>query len=180
MTRRLRIGVTATALLGIAYGLAYLWLGPPARADRYAVDGDTLEMVPAQCGPNRIGLGCRTQKLRLYGVDAFESNQSCRDAQGKPWPCGAVATARLKELAAKPDFSCQLDPEFFDRQSRQFAVCVADGKDVGAVLVSEGLAFAYGRGAQYLPLEAKAKADKHGAWVGAFVRPQYYRQGASD
>jgi len=181
MNRRLRIGMTAAAVLGLAYGLGYFWLGPPAQSDRYAaVDSDTLEMVPAQCGLNRIGLGCRTQPLRLYGVDAFENSQSCHDAQGKPWPCGAIAAARLKELVAKPDFSCQVDPEFLDRRSREFSVCVSDGKDVGAALVSEGLAFAYGRGAQYLPLEAKAKADKRGAWAGAFVRPQFYRQGATE
>jgi endonuclease YncB( thermonuclease family) len=51
---------------------------------------------------------------------------------------------------------------------------------VGALLVSEGLAFAYGRGIQYLPLEAAAKKARRGAWAGTFVRPQYWRQGARD
>jgi endonuclease YncB( thermonuclease family) len=181
MNWRLKTGLGVAAVLAASYGAAYLWLGSPVRDDRYtAIDAGTIEVVPAQCALNRLGLGCRAEALRLSGVDAFESTQTCRDAQGKPWPCGAVAAARLKELVAKPDFSCRIDPEFVDNRGREFSTCVSGGEDVGAVLISEGLAFAYGRGAQYLPLEEEAKAEKRGAWAGHFVRPQYYSQGATE
>ena len=46
------------------------------------------------------------------------------------------------------------------------------------MLVGEGLAFYYGRGLQYLPIEAEARRLKRGAWAGTFVRPQFWRQGA--
>lgn len=181
MSRSLRIALLAAIGLAVAYGLALAMLGHIVGAERYVViDGDTLEFIPAHCGFNALGLGCRAQPLRLYGVDAFESRQTCRDASDRPWPCGAVATERLKQLIAQSDFSCHVDPEFVDRHAREFSICVAGGRDVGAVLVSEGLAFAYGRGAQYLPLEAKAKVERRGAWAGSFVRPQYFRQGATD
>ncbi len=104
--------------------------------------------------------------------------QTCRDAQGKVWACGAVATRRLAELVARPGFACNVDNEFIDKRAREFAVCTVDGKDVGALLVSEGLAFYYGRGLQYLPIEAEARREKRGAWAGTFVRPQFWRQGA--
>ena len=45
-------------------------------------DGDTLRI-----GPERI---------RLHGIDAPESAQSCR-AGGKTWACGAAATRALRE-----------------------------------------------------------------------------------
>src|SRR5262249_18956402 len=113
-------------------------------------------------------------------VDAFERTQTCRDAKGDRWYCGLVATTRVRELVAAPDFGCQVDTEFVDRHAREFAICTANGKDLGAILVSEGLAFAYGRRTRYVPIEAEAKAERRGAWAGTFVRPQYFRSGARD
>jgi endonuclease YncB( thermonuclease family) len=181
MTRSLKWVLIAAAGLMAVYGTAYLWLGLPVKADHYVVlEGDTLELVKARCVQNILGLGCRPELLRLYGVDAFESAQTCRDDAGKIWPCGAVATERLKQLVATTNFSCNVDPEFVDRHAREFSFCTTDGHDVGALMVTEGLAFAYGRGGQYLPLEAGAKAARRGAWAGSFVRPQYFRMGATE
>lgn len=175
------LGVAVVLLAAGAATLAVRTLGWAAPVDRYiVVDGDTLEVVPHRCWLSRIGVGCRAQRLRLYGVDAFESKQTCHTAKGVVWQCGAVATERLKELVAHPDFSCNVDTEFVDRHAREFCLCSTGGEDVGAILVSDGLAFAYGRGAQYLPLEAEAKDAKRGAWGGTFVRPQYFRQGSRE
>jgi endonuclease YncB( thermonuclease family) len=113
------------------------------RADRYNVyDGDTLEVVPGKCLLAHFRPRCPTQRLRLFGVDAFERLQTCGDGHGGRWYCGAVATARLRQLVAMPGFGCQVDHEFADRHAREFAACFVGGKEVGAVLVSEGLAFA--------------------------------------
>jgi endonuclease YncB( thermonuclease family) len=174
-----RIAVIAAVIVPLALIGAAVWDGPAKGVDLYAVhDGDTLEWTPRDCLLSRIGLRCLTQKLRLYGVDAFEAAQTCHDAAGKEWPCGSVATRRLQDLAARPTFSCNVDNEFSDRHAREFAVCSVNGKDVGAIMVREGLAFYYGRGLQYLPLEAEARQLKRGAWAGSFVRPQFWRQGA--
>jgi endonuclease YncB( thermonuclease family) len=163
----------------LALVIGAIWDGPSKGIDIYVVrDGDTLELTPRDCALSRIGLSCLKQNLRLYGVDAFERAQTCRDAERKSWPCGDVATQRLAALAARPNFACNVDSEFIDRRAREFAVCTVDGKDVGGLLVSEGLAFYYGRGLQYLPIEAEARRTKRGAWAGSFVRPQFWRQGA--
>jgi endonuclease YncB( thermonuclease family) len=167
------------AILVLALVAGAVWDGPTKGVDLYRVRaGDTLEWTPRDCLLSRIGLSCLARRLRLYGVDAFELEQTCRGAEGKPWSCGAVATHRLAELVARPGFACNVDSEFIDRRAREFAVCTVDGKDVGGMLVSEGLAFYYGRGLQYLPLEAEARREKRGAWAGSFVRPQFWRQGA--
>ncbi|HEX7969827.1 MAG TPA: thermonuclease family protein [Stellaceae bacterium] len=176
---RLSIAVAAALLLVGAAWATLAWLKPAGAGDRYSVvEGDTLAWRPEHCLLSRFGIACVSQRLRLYGVDAFEGTQTCRDAKGAVWPCGAVATERLRQLVAGPDFSCHVDPEFVDRHAREFAACTAGGRDVGALLVSEGLAFAYGRGAQYLTIEAEAKQRRRGAWAGSFVRPQFFRQGA--
>lgn len=178
-----RMAVVAAVLvlsLGALWG-GLRWFRPADDPDHYSVvDGDTLAWRPPYCLLSSLGIACLGQRLRLYGVDAFEGKQSCRDADGKAWPCGMVATQRLKELVNSPGFACRVDHEFIDRHAREFAVCTAGGEDVGAILVAEGLAFAYGRGAQYLPIETAAKERRRGAWAGSFVRPQYFREGAAD
>jgi endonuclease YncB( thermonuclease family) len=170
----------ALGLLVLA-ALMMLALPAPVRADRYQVyDGDTLEVVPGNCLLAHFRLRCPTQRLRLTGVDAFERMQTCRDANGGLLYCGAIATGRLNQLVAMPGFGCQVDEEFVDRHAREFAVCFVSGKDVGAILVSEGLAFAYGRRTRYVAIEEEAKREKRGAWgYGSFVRPQFWRSGAT-
>ena len=177
LLRRGALGGLALLTLAAVVALA---LPAPVRADRYSIyDGDTLEVVPGRCLLAHFRLRCPTQRLRLLGVDAFERLQTCSDVKGGIWYCGAVATNRLKQLVAKPGFGCQVDEEFVDRHAREFAVCFVEGKDVGAILVSEGLAFAYGRRTRYIAIEEDAKHEKRGAWgAGSFVRPQFWRSGA--
>jgi endonuclease YncB( thermonuclease family) len=177
--RRLRLALLgALAILSTA-ALVMLALPAPVRADRFKVyDGDTLEVVPGKCLLAHFRLSCPTQRLRLWGVDAFERLQTCGDGKGGIWYCGAIATNRLKQLVATPGFNCQVDEDFVDRHAREFAVCFADSKDVGETLVSEGLAFAYGRRTRYIAIEEAAKSEKRGAWAGSFVRPQFFRAGA--
>jgi endonuclease YncB( thermonuclease family) len=181
MLRRIALGAAGLVLLLAVAWATLLWLRPAAPGDRYAVvDGDTLALWPQYCLLSKLGIGCIGERLRLYGVDAFERTQTCRDAKGTVWRCGAVATERLRQLVAQADFACHVDPEFVDRHAREFAACTAGDRDVGALLVSEGLAFAYGRGAQYLAVESEAKERARGAWAGQFVRPQFFRQGATE
>ena len=178
--RLIRTAVALALVIVVAWG-AMRWYRPANDPDRYSVvDGDTLAWRPPQCLMSMIGIACIGQRLRLYGVDAFEAKQTCRDAKGVAWACGGVATTRLRELIAGGDFGCHVDREFVDRHAREFAVCTAHGEDVGAILVREGLAFSYGRGAQYVAYETEAKAERRGAWGGSFVRPQYFREGAAD
>ncbi|HMK67416.1 MAG TPA: thermonuclease family protein [Stellaceae bacterium] len=179
-TKRLvwRGGAGAIGVFAIAIAVL-LMLPAPKRADRYfVIDGDTISVRPGKCLLSRLRLRCLSERLRLFGVDAFERTQTCRDAKGEAWACGDVATQRLQTLVSTPGFGCQVDPEFVDRHAREFAVCTAKGEDVGAVLVSEGLAFAYGRRTRYVAIEEEAKAEHRGAWAGTFVRPQFYRSGA--
>ncbi|HKF73789.1 MAG TPA: thermonuclease family protein [Stellaceae bacterium] len=181
-TRFLRLASLCVLAILSAVALVMLALPAPVRADRYKVyDGDTLEVVPGTCLLAHFRLRCPTQRLRLQGVDAFERTQTCRDPTGGLLYCGAIATGRLNQLVAMPGFGCQVDEEFVDRHAREFAVCFVGGKDVGAILVSEGLAFAYGRRTRYLAIEEEARREKRGAWgYGRFVRPQFWRSGARD
>ena len=94
--------VAFAALVLVAAGVAGAGISGVASV----TDGDTL----------RIG----SERIRLHGIDAPESAQSCR-AGGKTWACGAAATRALRErIAGRPVECAERDR---DRYGRIVAVC---------------------------------------------------------
>ena len=94
---------------------------------------------------------------RLWGIDAPELTQTCPDG----WPAGRMATARLQELTAGRSVVCQEKDR--DRYGRIVAICRASGEDLGAILVREGLAWAFVRySSDYVGEYAKAAAEHRG------------------
>ncbi|ATG38104.1 Thermonuclease precursor (plasmid) [Phaeobacter piscinae] len=94
--------------------------------DVYVIDGDT------------IALG--DERFRLLGYDTPEvRNFKCAGEHD----LGRAATDRLKHmLATAGKAELQISPEK-DKYNRGLANLLLDGKDVGPVLISEGLARAY-------------------------------------
>ncbi|MBF0153586.1 MAG: thermonuclease family protein [Magnetococcales bacterium] len=114
-------------------------------------DGDTLTV--------------NGRKIRLHGVDAWELRQSCPDGSGKPFPCGKLATAFLKDKIKNKQIECK--PQVRDRYERLVGRCSLDGQDLGAMLVEHGWAVAYVHySTSYLPLEQQAKNQRLGGWRG--------------
>jgi endonuclease YncB( thermonuclease family) len=72
-----------------------------------------------------------------------------------------LASTRLQALTAGRSIMC-LEKDR-DRYGRTVAICRASGEDLGAIMVREGLAWAFVRySADYAGQEAKAKADQLG------------------
>jgi len=91
---------------------------------------------------------------RLWGIDAPENAQTCADG----WPAGSLATTRLKALTAGRPVVC--DDRGRDRYGRTIARCTVAGADLGAIMVREGMAWAFVRySADYVEQEQRAKAD---------------------
>ena len=132
-------------------------LSGPARV----VDGDTLELGRA--------------RIRLYGIDAPESAQSCR-AGGRLWACGREATRALAGLVRGKPVACEERDR--DRYGRVVAVCGISGMDINAWMVVEGWAFAYRRYSRvYVSEETRARAARRGIWRGEVVAPWDWRRG---
>ncbi len=119
------------------------------------VDGDSLEIAG--------------RRIRLAGVDAPELAQSCERPGGGTYRCGEAAREGLRALA-RGGLTCTLTGR--DKYGRDLAVCEAAGRDVGAALVSQGLAVSYGR---YEPEEREARGRGAGLWAGRFERPSAWR-----
>jgi endonuclease YncB( thermonuclease family) len=76
-------------------------------------------------------------------------------------PAGKLAATRLQALTAGRSTVCQEKDR--DRYGRIVAICRASGEDLGAIMVREGLAWAFVRySADYVGQETKAKVDRLG------------------
>ncbi len=94
---------------------------------------------------------------RLWGIDAPETKQDCLDG----WPAGRLATTRLQALIQGKTVVCEAKDA--DRYGRTVAICRASGEDLGAIMVREGMAWAFVRYSRdYVDQEARAKADRLG------------------
>jgi endonuclease YncB( thermonuclease family) len=127
----------AAALLAplLCAGSAQTSLPGPVPAEvRRALDGDTLEVSA------RIWLGQQVEtKVRLYGIDAPELHGDCEEERAKARAARAWLEARVAGSAVR-----LVDVRFDKYGGRVLArVLDGEGRDVGAALVSEGLARAY-------------------------------------
>ena len=115
------------------------------------VDGDTLE----------IG----GERVRLEGIDAPETAQTCRRADGREWPCCRRATGLLAAMAAGQEVAC--DSRGTDKYGRRLAICFMDGHDINAAMVKSGMAWAFVRYSNiYLAEEGDARQARAGVWQG--------------
>ena len=125
------------------------------------IDGDTLEVAGV--------------RVRLYGIDAPESDQSCV-AASRSWPCGREAAAALGGRASTGKIVC--DRRDQDRYGRIVAVCWLGDLNLNRWMVVEGWALAYRRYSKaYVADEAAARAARRGMWRGVFVEPWNWRRG---
>lgn len=141
--------------------LAALALIAAAPTPVQVVDGDTFE------------LGGET--VRLWGVDAPEGRQTCRDGKGAAYACGDVARARLRELTREAAVTCrQRDRDGYGRLVGQ---CSANGRDLGEAMVRGGWAIEYRQfsNGAYSRAEAEARAARRGLWAGSFQTPSEWR-----
>ena len=135
--------------------------GPEVDGLAKIVDGDTLDVAG--------------QRIRLYGIDAPESQQICiRD--GEEYPCGQEATAYLRHLIGQQVVRC--NPRNMDNYGRIIAVCFTpSGTDLGEAMVRGGQAIAYRRYSHaYVFEEAAARDERIGLWSGKFTPPWQWRK----
>lgn len=129
-------------------------------------DGDTLRLDTAG------GIAV----IRLFGIDAPETAQTCQDAKGRNWSCGQAATRYLRHLAGGRMLRCRAIDT--DRYNRIVARCFLRQQDIAAEMVRAGQAIAFRRySLDYVGDEKSARAQKRGLWAGHAQRPQDWRAG---
>ena len=148
-------------------GLATV-VGPPSSAapeiiagQASVIDGDTLEI--------------RGERIRLFGIDAPASGQTCLDAKGRSYRCGQKAALVLDARIGEGVVTCERKDT--DRYGRVVALCRAFGEDLGAWMVGLGWALAYRTySTRYVAAEELARSRGLGMWAGRFVQPWEWRR----
>jgi endonuclease YncB( thermonuclease family) len=157
--------------LSFVYLATLLVVSAPASAETITgsadvVDGDTLSIRG------------KTTRIRLYGIDAPEGQQTCDDALGKRYLCGSRAADALADIIGRNgEVECQEEDR--DRYGRVVATCKAHGRDINAELVRQGWAIEYSQysDGRFSDEEVEARQAKRGLWAGKFVKPWDWRRG---
>jgi len=125
------------------------------------IDGDTLE----------IG----AKRVRLEGIDAPESGQTCGRKWVGRWSCGDAATRALEQLIANQTVECE--PRGHDKYGRMLGICFAGGRDLNGEMVRRGMAWAFVKYSRtYQSAEAEARALRIGIWEGEAEPAWVYRE----
>ena len=156
------VGMRLAAILAVA--VVFVAFGPAVAAELVGrpriVDGDTFAY--------------RDGKVRLYGIDAPENAQHCRDAAGGDYRCGLAATEALATFVAGREIRCLGTDR--DRYGRLIAVCRVGGREINRWMVSAGWARAYLRYSHdYAAEERDAAQARRGLWAGSFEAPWEFR-----
>lgn len=53
-------------------------------------------------------LSAGKDKIRLYGIDAPEKTQECKDAKGQTYACGKASTEFLKQKVGSKPLRCEV------------------------------------------------------------------------
>ncbi|WP_109356499.1 thermonuclease family protein [Sphingorhabdus sp. EL138] len=153
------------AVIGGAWVLMR-WVNP---AEIIVINGEQVSVIDGDSFRDA------DMEYRIYGIDAPEYRQSCKDAAGQDWPCGKQARAALEESLGAGDYSCDVHAR--DQYGRTIVTCISDDKDLGAHMVSEGHAISSDNFDQviYGAEEAQAENAKRGIWQGTFEKPSSWR-----
>lgn len=131
------------------------------------IDGDTLEIAG--------------RRIRLWGVDAPESRQTCTRG-GESYRCGQEAAMVLDRALRDRTAYCQQGgrPDRYGRTVARCEFSPSSGvprEDLGGWLVEHGHALDYPRYSRgyYAPQEALARSRHVGLWAGEFAAPWEWR-----
>lgn len=134
---------------------------PTVSGTPLVLDGDTLDF--------------NGMRVRLFGIDAFERDQSCTRGNGSRYPCGQAAREALVVAISHAPVRCERRD--VDRYNRMVAVCRTRNGDLSARVVEQGYALAYRQYSHdYVNEEDAARRDQRGAWSGEFQPPWDYRR----
>jgi endonuclease YncB( thermonuclease family) len=129
---------------------------------------------PAARGRRRLARA--GHRIRLFGIDAPESAQDCRDQRGRSYACGRDARDALSSAIGGQPVSCTPVGESY---GRDVSMCSAGGRDLSEAMVRSGHALElrqHSRG-RYSDAEREARSARRGLWAGDFERPSQWRQG---
>lgn len=148
------------AALRLVPAVLAAWLGVAAAA----FAAESIRGLPFVSDGDTLGFG--DQRVRLYGIDAPEPDQTCRLMGGEA-PIGEWATRTLRRMIGRDEVICY--PMSRPSQGRVAGKChTATIPDLGRAMVAAGFAWDFRRQSHgiYEDDEAKARENRLGVWAG--------------
>lgn len=124
-------------------------------------------------------------RIRIFGIDAPELDQTCKLPSGRVAECGKLAITQVQDiLGAGGDVRCvpvgegEGDSEAEGQDGLILATCYdPGGTDMGWNMVYTGWAMAYApHTADYSGVEEAARAAKRGMWRSEITPPWEWRE----
>jgi len=154
-----------------AWGYSEWTKTPPANG---RIDGEAIAGAVRVVDGDSLEIG--TARIRLFGIDAPELRQLCRDANGGDTTCGLAARDALTRLIGGRDVSCA--PAEAPSYDRTVAICKVGDTDLSEAMARGGYAIelkVHSKG-RYAAAERSARDARRGVWAGTFERPSDWRQ----
>ena len=111
----------------------------------YIIDGDSISL-----------------SMRISGIDTPEKLQKCNKNPQQKINCGTIAKEYLRILLDNIDGELLIKPVTIGYYNRILVDVYKGGINIGKMMVSEGMAFAFGK--KYKLQEQEAKLKKKGFW----------------
>ena len=135
-------------------------LAGPIKGKARIIDGDTIHI--------------EKNKIRLYGIDAPEINQTCT-INKIIWECGLESSQALGSIILEEEVRCEIVD--IDRYKRFVAKCIVNNINLNQYMVQNGWAIAYRYySSDYINDENIAKNNIAGIWQGKFQDPYLFRK----
>ncbi|MFC6051247.1 thermonuclease family protein, partial [Methylobacterium hispanicum] len=119
--RRKRVSSVRLTLTVLGLLAAPALAAEPITGRPSVTDGDTLVI--------------RNTRIRLHGIDAPESAQTCQDKAGKDYRCGQAAALALDSHIGHATVTCE--PRDTDQYGRTVSVCRKGPEDLNAWMVTQ-------------------------------------------
>lgn len=114
-------------------------------------------------------------KIRLFGVDAPEMDQSCEMPDGSDWACGVWSRDQVRAAVKGRDLRCVRQDT--DRYGRMVARCYLGDQDLAQRLVQDGIVFSYASFSKdYIVDEKAAAVAGRGLWRAKTMTPAEFRR----
>ena len=117
------------------------------------------------------------KRIRLIGIDAPESSQTCFNAEYTEYNCGKVAKEFLIKMIDQKEVKCFYAK--LDKYKRYLARCHIQNLIINNEMLKNGMAVTYFFGnvdKEMAELEILAQKNKVGIWQGPFELPKDYRK----
>lgn len=162
--------ITSFLVFALIIGAAFAYRQWIFSEDIVQINGKAVQVIDGD------SFKSRDEEFRIYGIDAPEYRQMCKDSKRLDWACGKVARSGLEKVLREADHRCTVRTR--DQFGRLVVLCQNElGVDLSSRLVRAGLALS-GQSFDeviYAADERSARNAKRGIWQGDFMRPELWR-----